>query len=513
MLEEIVENEKHPPAETALAVLSFLQSELPAGGTAAERRFIRLYGPLCDRIFGKILGDKDNYRHKEGGWLAAQNAWPWSSSNNGPSGASQRPALRQQIASRTHLTISTKSNQGDPVVQLLGVSERPKSNEIMPPPTLIDAISKESENRPEVCFKFPFLGLPKKTQDIWLAVLESSLGGKSSHIVLTDNGMRLFGQLLRQRPAEQTELLRYRQKILLKHELNQHPGIQLSSPRGFQSSITPRQTSTPSKEDSAKEASPGVMLSMLEYYLFLFLRFPKAAPVPFTSSTTSRSHSPYSSSSSSIQTREPYGEKIYFDSFKKVLRHFLPYSPEDGRFISFGRDEYRQSELFLRILIALWIETQVQMEATSKILQAIQERKNLTGASVGQAPTVVFDLNNSYNLVQCQYDPPEAQILRCLRQVVIRLVADEFMSRTIQQRTNSWCLSPALTAMQQPFYNQVRGTFRHASIHSPASPFFSVFNAWLIWLEPWNIVSSKYQKKELFDVVFAAFYRLSCFVC
>ena len=462
MLEEFVAKEKHPPAETALAMLSFLQ-ELPAGGTAAEKRFISLYGPLCDRIFGKILGEKEEYRHKDGGWFSAQHAWPRTTSSGVAPVSSSRHQPLGQTGRLSSLSMHTKQLQEDPVVRLLGSVGKTKQGEL-PPPTLIEAISRESENRPEVYYKFPFFGLPKQTQELWLASLEPALGGQPTRVDPTENSLRLFRNLLRQGPQEQAELQLYRQKTLHKHH-EQLPGIRLS-PRGFHSP-SPRKLS-PSKETAGGDASPVVMFSMLEYYHFLFLRYPLAAPAPKTL----------------VQRRSPraehYGDKIYLDIYKCTLRRFLPYEPEEGRHIAFDQTS-RQSELFLRVIIALWIETQCVMDQTNKVVEAIQERKRYSGVT----EPLVFDLSSTYELVQTRYDPPVSQVQRCLRLLIVRVVVDPALSKAIDNR-RGWCLGPAMTALQQPFYNQVRATFRHASIHASSSPFFAAFSCWLIWLEPWN---------------------------
>jgi hypothetical protein len=75
MLEETLSNEKSHPVETALAMLSFLDVELSAGGPAAEQRFWNLYSSLVPRIFGAVLEADAGFRHKDGGWFSLQNQW------------------------------------------------------------------------------------------------------------------------------------------------------------------------------------------------------------------------------------------------------------------------------------------------------------------------------------------------------------------------------------------------------------------------------------------------------
>jgi hypothetical protein len=498
MLEEKIESEKHPPAETALAMLSFLQNELPAGGTAAEKRFIRLYGSLCDRIFGKILDPAEGYRHKDGGWFSCQSQWSRSTSVTAPP-MYQSPQQGQQLAGRRSLSIKTQPLPEDPVVKLLGTAGKPNTNnnnnnnnntgeqDTDLPPTLIEAISKESENRPALCYKFPFLGLPKSTQDIWLAVLEKALGGNAEQKAFcTENYTRLFASLLRKNPLEQTDLQRYRQETMNKNK--QRTTFHLS-PRGFNPPISPRQPSpVKDKTKTEEDNSPYILLSMLEYYIFLLVRYPLAAPIP-------KQPVPRTSSVHTRSVKEPYGDTVYFDIFKRTMRHFLPYKSEEGRHIAFHQGSHqgpgsRQSELFLRVIIALWIEVSTQIEPTQKVLQIIQERKTRAGDTNPPA----YDLGSSFDLVQAKFDPPKAKVQKCLRQLIIRVVTDPSLMETMTKGnlTNiDWCLGPTMTALQQPFYNQVRTAFRHASIHVLASPFFSTFNAWLIWLEPWNTTTCK----------------------
>jgi hypothetical protein len=45
------------PHDAALALLSFLRDELPAGGTVAERRFVGLFPLIVDRVFGEWNAD------------------------------------------------------------------------------------------------------------------------------------------------------------------------------------------------------------------------------------------------------------------------------------------------------------------------------------------------------------------------------------------------------------------------------------------------------------------------
>eukprot|EP00957_Ditylum_brightwellii_P075684 5751962-Ditylum_brightwellii.AAC.1 len=104
MLEEALSSPSFPPAEAALALLSFFKYELPAGGTAAEKRFLRLFPLLCEIVFGKLSSSSSSsamavteverrlavlLRHEVGGWLSRSTKWsssPPSSSRPGGGG-------------------------------------------------------------------------------------------------------------------------------------------------------------------------------------------------------------------------------------------------------------------------------------------------------------------------------------------------------------------------------------------------------------------------------------------
>ena len=178
MLEESIRNyEKVHPAEIALSMLSFLQSELPAGGTAAETRFLNVFVPLCECIFGPMVASSlDNCRHMDGGWLSTQIPWSRTMPSNVAAGSSPlsmsspRNPLGHPSVSKLHLstsntTISTQSLDSDPVVKLLGTAGKASSNREPLPMTLIEAISKESQNRPSATFPLPFHSLPQALQD------------------------------------------------------------------------------------------------------------------------------------------------------------------------------------------------------------------------------------------------------------------------------------------------------------------------------------------------------------
>ena len=566
MLEDAIKNDKSQPSETALMMLSFIQSDLPSGGTAAEQRFFKLYGPLCERIFG-VIDEEDGYRHEEGGWLAAQNAWPRpsammrrtsSSSNNTTSNSimsgSTSPrttarALGQRIskvrATATTTTTASNSVEQDPVFCLLATAGAPiPGREESNLPTLIEAISKETEKRPAVSFPFPFLALPRSLQDAWLALVEASMmssGGKmvgvgiSSHnmnmggpavllapttTLISANEQRLITQLLRKRPEEQLQLKHYmQQRSAHQQHQNQHDhqqylqqqplhlsprmGLRSLSPSGG-ATLSPT-TMTHNKEDDI--SNPVVLLSMLEYYLVLFLRFPLAVPYrnknPGSKIIGVNVHQiPRSSPYSTGKSREAYGDVLYIQIFKRMVRHFLPLEPEENRYIDFSSsnstttigNNFTESELFVRLAMALWLEP-LRLTSTAQVVQTAHERRGHTIME-----PLALDLDASYSLTvlappqQSQqqqqqqpplYPPPVVQ--SCVRSLLLAAIQDPGV-RVHCRHTGvaPSQLTTCLRALQPAVYNYVRASLRFASIHSSESPFFGALHAWLIWLEPWN---------------------------
>jgi hypothetical protein len=568
MLEEAIRNyEKVHPADIALSMLSFLQSELPAGGTAAETRFLNLFVPLCECIFGPIVITTDNnFRHKDCGWMSTQNSWTRTiPSTIGPAAATTTsPSPRNSIGhpssiSKVHLpgsAISTNNSlDSDPVVRLLGAAGKPTTNRELLPTTLIEAISKESENRPSVTFPFLFLALPQPLQDAWLALIKQQtsammmMGNRSALSSMTEddslsctkNDIRLIGQLLRKSLDQQQQLQLYASRSRFQNnkqvqpdylrEQSQHPLKQQQQYMSHGAYNIPSSMASPlqntsiggttSPKSTTKEAfpeSPNVLLSMLEYYLFLFLRFPLSSPERvITGSTTSsipgvhlhRVQSNTGPSSSARISRESFGEAIYYHIFRRCMRHFLPYETEDNRrsIALSGNIQSNESELYLRLMIAFWLESRSRLTPTAIVVQSMLERRRhrngFTNDDVPSSTTSLLDLNTSYDLTQTagKYDPLPTQVHKCLRTLIIHAILDPVVDRnnldystrgTFATTNEKWCMSSCMTILQQPVYNYIRTTFRFAPIHSSSeSSFYGALNIWLIWLEPWNVSQSK----------------------
>lgn len=320
---------------------------------------------------------------------------------------------------------------------------------------LIPAIT--SEQLPHAAYKFPFLALPKSTQQAWLAFLEESLGGKPS-LSLSENQRALF------QSSNQEALMLYRRTKLQISDPSPRAGrsvaptfVTTATTRSRVTSPTMSAKSTSSSSSPAKtggneSSSPDIMLNTIQYYSFQLVLFPLAEPAINNSAPGFRGRQP------PMVKKENYGESLYYQTFGSTLRYFLPYDKE-----------HTTVSEFVRILIMLWLDT-LKIEPTEVLTRRIHKR---------------WDLDDSWDLVRATYDPPCTKVQRCLRTVIVRLVADPALPRSLDR---TWCMSPSATALQQSLYNTIRTTFRHASIHVPSSPFHSVLDLWLIWLEPWNVI-------------------------
>jgi len=410
----------------------------------------------------------------------------------------------------------------DPVYKLLGTAGivppgRVATSTEPAPPTLVEAITKMSENRPGVGFGFPFHALPKSMQDAWLALMEASMGGgggvnlldgssninKNNNLVVSSNNQRLLAQLLRNHPEQQNQLRLFMQRSAQQKQQHLRQPLHLSPRVGIHN--TPLATSTinsSSSSPSSQLTSPGakrpedstpptVTLTMLEYYLFLFLRFPLAVP--------DRNKTPASSIPGvnvhripvqRPQNTTPYGDTLYYNLFKRCMRHFLPPEPEENRSIAFIGDQHYESELFLRLIIAMWLEG--RLSPTPKVVQTIHERRG------GGSADLHLDLIASYDLTVLlqppTYEPPPAMVRNCVRILLVHGILDPALRRNARTTTaiGPPSLTRYMTTLQPAVYNYIRTSFRYASIHASGSTFFSAMESWLLWVEPWNVGPCKY---------------------
>lgn len=455
MLEETLTSPNHPPAEVAQMLMNYVNVELAAGGASAEARFFQLFSLLCKRVFGEI--SPKNQRHLIGGWLSRSLKWD-----------RPRVVAQKSLGGGQRNFTQTTSIQSDPVVKLLGVGAKSATSKDKGPLTLIEAFAKEAEHRPNVRYQFPFEGLPKHIQEEWLALIQIALGGgPTNNRQPSENSTRLMGSLFRVKLLDQKDLLRFQQGKVQKRD--QRRPLQLNpiySPTP--KSPAPGMMQSPTKDNS--DATPDVLLSMLEYYLVMFIRYPLAAPELKNNAYPTR-------------RMEVYGESVYFELFQEYAKYYIPTRVPQGSFSGFIIPQ-RPSEIFVRTIIALWFEGQNQLAPTSESIKALQERRSATA----------FDLNASFDLVFTNYKPLSSQIIRCIHKVVNRVVSDGAIADLAKDLSQGYkgsdpdilCVSPTMAILQQPFYNHVRNVFRYASLHNSPNVFYSAFNDWLVWLEPWN---------------------------
>jgi len=473
MLEEKLISTNQPPAEVAQMLISYVNVELAAGGASSEARFFQFFPLLCQRVFGSI-SPKDQ-KHQIGGWLSRVVKWECPPTSIPKSlGSSQRKYTQKS------------SKRSDPVIKLLGVVTKiiasPKDKG---PLTLIETFATEAEHRPNVRYQFPFLGLPKSTQEDWLIMIQIAAGGVgSNNREASENSIRLMGSLFRVELADQKQLLLYQQGKAPKKD--QRRPLQLNpifSP-------TPKSPMTAMNRDPSKEkddSPPDVLLSMLEYYLMMFIRYPLAAPEIKDASSTSR-------------RTEPYGESVYLELFQEYTKYYIPISVPQGSFNGFANVQ-RPSEIFVRIMIALWLEGQNQPLSTKEAIKLLQDRRG----------PISFDLNASYDLVFTKYNPLPNQLIRCIQKVVARVVSDGKIADLVKDihqgykgDPNILCMSPIMVIFQQPFYNHIRNVFRYASLHNKPHIFYSAFDNWLIWIEPWN---TEYASKRIINTISRSHYN------
>ena len=452
MLEETLTSANHPPAEVARMLMNYVDVELAAGGASAEARFFQLFSLLCQRVFGPI-NPKDQ-KHLSGGWLSKSVNW------NRP-----RAPVNHSLGSGPRNSVHSTSIRSDPVVKLLGVTTKAASStRDKGSLTLIEAFSKEAEHRPNVRYPFPFLGLPQPMQKDWLAMVP---GVSPNNRQPSENLQRLLGTLFRVKILDQKQLLMYQQSKIKKRD--QRRPLQLNPIYSTTlKSRSPGIMLSQSKEND--DTMPDVLLSMLEYYLVMFIRYPLVAPEV--------KNTVYSSGKVEV-----YGEKVYFELFQQYADFYIQARAPLGSFNGFTIPQ-RPSEIFVRTIIALWLEGQNRPLITSEATKLLQDRNGY----------MFFDLNSSFDLVFCKFEHLPIQIIQCIHKVVSQIVSDGAIADLVKEVSDGHkvpgpdklCISPMMKILQQSFYNHIRIVFRYASLHNNSKLFYSTFNDWLIWLEPWN---------------------------
>mmetsp|Transcript_8984 Transcript_8984/g.13529 ORF Transcript_8984/g.13529 Transcript_8984/m.13529 type:complete len:1008 (+) Transcript_8984:56-3079(+) len=601
-----------PPSDAALALLSFLRDELPAGGISAEKRFINLFSLIVDRAFGELnrpqppsataksssspgtvtspggstysspasspssnklastyttttttssSGQDKLYQHADGGWLSLLNTPK-------PTGESSTST------SSLHHAQKTQSLDNDPIVKLLRAPKQSSNNNndsySQQQPTLLNALSAESIHRPQIKFKFPLGGLSpffkELIQDWKMCYLQeveiqnsaasmAARGGAGrggafgastaatttattiEGMVGKENATKILYHLLLNGPNEQVELKTYFQSgggsgnnVLQQKNMNQ-----LSSPRAAfitpmkqqqQQMNTPRTTTT----TNANNNEPNLELTMLEYYLLIFLRFPLANQEWEVQLQDQLRRMRYGAATTA------YGQRVYSHLMSSYMKYYLPHGvyhrPDGGvgvgttqRFEG-GAPLDRTAELFLRLVIEFWVEGQVSPPTFAEGIQRYRNGRSAflstssSSASSSSSSSLNPTLRDSLELTQplkTTYVSPPSQIQIGVLNLVRHLVSDvtvrnmvktasmSCQRRQTQEREGrvpttidddatakiSWCLPLAMTTIQPSIFNYIRLGFTCGSIHDRRSIFHRALEAWLVWVEPWNYVMKR----------------------
>jgi len=626
------------PHDAALALLSFLRDELPAGGTVAERRFVGLFPLIVDRVFGEWNAAPSSpspsvsspsttsspatsssgggttttpdYRHGEGGWLGRRSAPAVQARRRPPDGGA---SPSRSPASSSFSSSSSYALEEDPIVRLLRAPPPASSSSTdddddddgrgrrrYAPPTLIDALDAESRRRPDALFGFPLAALSRvapPTVEAWRAFflagwseMEERGGGGSSAAAAAAGGGGLAGK---ENAARMLELfLGPRDQPGLRDHFRRlhHLERQQAQPRrgggfGGQSSPPPtahsfvgggRGGATPTKYSSpdprtpshgtaarnnADAPGPRLELTMLEYYLLLFVRFPLSNT---TWTSVAGGGGPTAKTTNAVgvalaTTPSPfYGRRVYRHLFAGYLNWYLPHGRDRGggggggrrpaaaassgpatpgaipgasdtrppASLAFFRD--RESELFLRLLIELWIEGPNVAPTTS---DAVSRRRRVRSSSSSsrEGGTIGDDLVTLRDSLELARPVPNVVVVAPPSEVMIgvltlvrHLVSDVSVremvheaSVALQRRQREeregdggdsgggggwdgpsgdgrddvpWPLPPALTVAQPSAYNYIRLGLACGAIHDRSSMFHGALEAWLAWLEPWNYV-------------------------
>jgi hypothetical protein len=359
-------------------------------------------------------------------------------------------------------------------------------------PTFIEAISGNTEARRGVRIQYPFYALPKPTQDFVLKMLQSALDGSIVDESMSSNAFRLFGGLLRVPPRDQSELRRVLQANMRTSKVEQQRSRPLALSPGGASPLS-FSTNKPMDLDKKKApATPQIMLNMVEYFLFTFFRYALATPP--TTNPAPQGHHRGHAGITRHRVSSPYGESVYMHLFRCYLMHYLPAHEQGKTFLGFPKLS-TENEVFLRILIELWLCHGMEVMPIQKSAENLLERRKKNGNT-----SETVDLESAFDLVKVvKYEPPPATVQKCLKSLVAHTIKDPNVAPAIMDCSDvlkkqdgsgialPWCISPSMTVLQQDFYNYVVVSFRQAPIHVTGSPFYSALESWLLWLEPWNV--------------------------
>ena len=367
-----------------------------------------------------------------------------------------------------------------------------------------------------------------------------------------ENATRILYHLLLNGPNEQVELKNYFQSgggdgnngggVLQQKNLNQ----QLGSPRA--AFVTPMKQQQQQQHQQQQiinthrtafhttttannsNTEPNMELTMLEYYLLIFLRFPLANQEWEIQLQDQLRRMRYGGSTTA------YGQRVYFHLMSSYMKYYLPhgvYRPDGGGGGVVGGSTQRvegggggtpldrTAELFLRLVIEFWVEGQVSPPTFSDGIQRYRNGRSafmstsLSSTSSSSSSSLNPTLRDSLELTQplkTLYVSPPSQIQIGVLNLVRHLVSDvtvrnmvknasmSCQRRQTQEREGggddinaniSWCIPPAMSTIQPSIFNYIRLGLACGSIHDRRSIFHRALETWLVWVEPWNYVMKR----------------------
>lgn len=450
LLEDAFQNEQTLPAEAASALSNFLIHELnpQSSDGSAEARLAKTWPKIMERIFGSVktavvTGSNNPEAVLEGGWMNRNMPPNWNALNGNSSrmiGGGNSPS---RIQSSMHL--QRPSIDKDVLVRLL-LPTNPYQ------PTLLDAALLVEERLSGARFSFPLSSLPPTSQKFLVQMVpkpmqyQSDLGGP----IYQQQQLQLQQESVSTAPRESAKKLYTSLHV---------PVIEQMGVLGSTSHQDMSQRS-PGAPAAVETSDAFVLLSMFEHYLFYYFKFPAM-----------RAHRNQPMNGQG----KTYGETVYLSLFRCYVRNFVRHSNNSDVLSNRG-------ELFLRVLIEMWLEGNNESYSESYM------RQQNVGANDDS-------LENAFEKTQVceQYNCTPSYTLEALKQLVSYLCTDEALKQSVFEASSysaQWCLTPAMTVMQQPLFSFIRLALRYAPIHSRnASTFYCAFSMWLRLLEPWN---SKY---------------------
>ena len=339
--------------------------------------------------------------------------------------------------------------------------------------TLFDAaimVEDQEEGGPK--FIFPIKGLPEPTRSLLLKVATSSRSRVASsswplnsqyrreqwNVGTTletpsadeckpsrENTMKLFQSTLKVPLSEQTGLF---SEVRNNNMYAASNVIEQSSPLRQHINESPQLENT--------EEHMYLQLSMFEVLVFTFMRF---GIVRVITSSVVLPHQ---------QGLQTYGDRVFCRLFRTFVTYFFPSNS------SLENNLPKRAELFLRVLVDFWMDGMNVYVPASEV--GYRTNNNLANA---------YD----HCQVSGSYQSPPTLVIKILRELVSYFCFDKDLERRLlvakSEATGVWCLSPALTLLQQPLFNFVNTALRFAPIHS-GNCFHTALSMWLLLLEPWN---------------------------